>query len=308
VLVDEIIAMLTLKDGILTVGPLALVHEGSMKTGRFTIDDTGKVPHATIEVMATDVDYGGLFKALNITDKVEGRADIYVTSEGQGRTLRELMGAANGHLEIVAGPATWENRFIHLWASNLMTAMLSQAWRRERSTQYNCAAAYFDIQNGEMETDALLIDASDHSVAAAGTVNLGTEDLDAVVTPSPKSLTLLSLAVPVRLTGSLASPKVSTTPTSIAASKAWKVLDVADPIGLTLQVPRVIFGDKATAAGSPLENPCTAALQKEGKGTLTTRKVVTSGFEWVADLLRRAGSAGARLFQGQPGASVREGT
>ena len=308
VLVDEIIAMLTLKDGILTVGPLALVHDKSMKTGRFTVDGTSKVPHVAIEIMATSFDYGGLFTALKITDKVEGRADIYVTSEGHGRSLRELMGAANGHLEIVAGPATWENRLIHLWASNLMTAMLSQAWRRESFTQYNCGAAYFDIQNGEMETDALLIDASDHSLAAAGTVNLGTEEVDAVVTPSPKSLALLSLAVPVRVTGPLAAPQVSTTPTSIAASKAWKVLDTADPIGLTLQVPRVIFRDKTAAVGSPLENPCTAALQKEGKGTLTTRKVVTSGFEWVADLLRRAASAGIRLFQGQPSASAREGT
>ena len=307
-LVEETNAMLTMKDGVLTVGPLAWVLDGAMKTGRFTIDGTRKVPHVAIEIMAIALDYGGLFKALNITDKVEGHADIYLTAEGQGQDFREVMGSANGHLEIVAGQATWENRVIHLWASNLMTAMLSQAWRRERSSHYNCGAAYIDIQNGEMETDALLIDSSDHSVAAAGTLNLGTEDLDMVVTPSPKSLALLSLAVPVRLTGPLAAPKTSTSPTSIAASKAWKVLDIAVPIGLTLQVPRVILGDKATAAGSPLENPCTAALQREGKGTLTTRKVVTSGFEWVADLLRRGGSAGARLFQPRPSVSARDGT
>ncbi|MDF0673669.1 MAG: AsmA-like C-terminal region-containing protein [Nitrospira sp.] len=303
---DEVTAMLTLQDGVLTVGPLALSHNGSMKTGRFTIDGTGKVPHVTVGITAIDVDYGGLFKAFNITDKVEGHADIYLTAEGRGRDFREVLGAANGHLEIVAGPATWDNRLIHLWASNLMTAMLSQAWRRERASQYNCGAAYIDIQKGEMETDALLIDARDHSVAAVGMLNLGTEDLDMVLTPMPKSLALLSLAVPARLTGLLAAPRVSTSPTSIAASKAWKVLDIAVPIGLTLQVPRVIL--QATVAGSPLENPCTTALQPGGKGTLTTRKVVTSGFKWVAELLRRAGSAGIGLLQGRSGASAREGT
>ncbi|NGZ09688.1 MAG: AsmA family protein, partial [Nitrospira sp. LK70] len=213
---DEVTAMLTLKDGVLTVGPMALSHNGSTKTGRFTIDGTGKVPHVTVGITAIDVDYGGLFKAFNITDKVEGRADIYLAAEGQGQDVREVMGNANGHLEIVAGPATWENRLIHIWASNLMTAMLSQAWGRERASQYNCAAAYIDIQNGEMETDALLIDARDYSVAAAGLLNLGTEDLDLVLTPRPKSLDLLSLAVPVRLTGVLAAPKASSSPTSIA--------------------------------------------------------------------------------------------
>ncbi|MDF0666131.1 MAG: AsmA family protein [Nitrospira sp.] len=303
---DEVTALLTLKDGVLTVGPLALAHNGSTKTGRFTIDSTGKVPHVAMEITAIDVDYGGLFKAFNITDKAEGRADIYLTAEGRGRALREVMGAANGHLEIVAGPATWENRLIHLWASNLMTAMLSQTWRLERFSRYNCGAAYFDIRNGEVETDALLIDASDHSVAAAGTLNLGAEDLDAVLTPMPKSLALLSLAVPVRLAGPLAAPKASASPTSIAASKAWKVLDIAVPIGLTLQVPRVIL--QATVVRSPLENPCTVALRKGGKGTLTTRKVVTIGFGWVVDRLRRAGSAGARLFRSRPDASAGEGT
>lgn len=307
-LVEETNAMLTLKNGVLTVGPLALAHDGSMKTGRFTIDGTGKVPHVAIEITAIDVNYGGLFKAFNITDKVEGRADIYLTAEGQGRDIGEVVGAANGHLEIVAGPATWENRLIHLWASNLMTAMLSKAWSRGRASQYNCGATYIDIHNGEMDTGALLIDASDYSVAAAGTLNLGTEDLDLVVTPRPKSLALLSLAVPARLTGPLAAPKVSTTPTSIAASKAWKVLDVADPIGLTLWVPRVMVRANATADDHPLENPCTAALQPGGKEALTTRKVVTGGFKWVADRLRRVGSAGARLFQAQPGAPAGEGT
>lgn len=305
---DEVTAMLTLKDGVLTLGPLALSHNGSIKTGRFTIDGTGKVPHVAIEITAIDVDYGGLFKAFNVTDKVEGRADIYLKAEGRGRDVREVMGATNGHLEIVAGPATWENRLIHLWASNLMTAMLSQAWGRERASQYNCAAAYIDIQNGEMETDALLIDARDHSVAAAGLLNLGTEDLDAVLTPRPKSLALLSLAVPVRLTGVLAAPKASSSPTSIAASKAWKVLDIAVPIGLTLQVPRVILQAKSGVSGSPFENPCAAALQPGHKGALTTRKAVTSGFKWVADLLRRAGSAGVSLFQSRPDASAGEGT
>lgn len=35
-----------------------------------------------------------------------------------------------------AGPAKIANRYLALWASNLMTAMLSPAWRRENVTHF----------------------------------------------------------------------------------------------------------------------------------------------------------------------------
>jgi uncharacterized protein involved in outer membrane biogenesis len=302
---DDVIAMVTLKEGLLTAGPLAFTHEGAVTNGRVIVDSTRQVPHAEVEMTMTDLDYGGLFKAFKVTDKVEGSVDIALTAEGEGRSLRDLLVASNGHLDIVAGPAKVTNQYVELWASNLMTAMLSRAWNREEFTRYHCAAAYFDIHNGEMKTDALLIDAHDHSIAAAGMLNFGTEDLDVVVTPRPKDLALLSLAAPVRLTGPVARPNVSTKASSIAASKAWQVLDVADPIGTVLFVPRMIDEKEADSTVSRAENTCTAALQKGGEKALSTTKVVSSGFEWLADLMRGAGRAAVRFFGGETAASAR---
>ena len=239
--IEDVIAVLTLKDGILTAGPLEFGHLGSMTTGKLTVDGASTVPHAAVEITTTNLDYGGLLKAFKVTNLVEGITDLILATEGNGRSLRELAGTANGHLDIVAGPARLSTRYVELWASNLMTSMLSEAWHREKFAQYHCAAAYIDIQNGEMKTNSLLIDASDHSVVAAGTLNLGTEELDVVVTPRPKDLAFLSLAAPIRMTGPLSAPKISTNAQSIASSKAWQVLDVADPIGLALRVPRVIL-------------------------------------------------------------------
>jgi hypothetical protein len=228
-----------------------------------------------------------------------------LTAEGNGMSLRDLLVSATGQLDIIAGPAKVANRFVEVWASNLMTAMLSQAWHREEVTRYHCAAAYFDIHDGEMRTDALLVDAQDHSIAAAGVLNLSTEELDVVVTPKPRDLALLSLAAPVRLTGPMARPSVSTKASSIAASKAWQVLDVADPIGSIVSVPRVIHEEVAGRTVSRTENPCTAALQKGGEKTLSTTRVVSTGFGWLADLMRGTGSTIIRFFGGRTAASTR---
>jgi uncharacterized protein involved in outer membrane biogenesis len=296
---EDVIAVLTLKDGFLTAGPLEFGHRGSITTGKATVDGTSTVPHATVELTTTNLDYGGLLKAFKVTNMVEGSADVTLTTEGNGRSLRDLAGTANGHLDIVAGPAKLATRFVELWASNLLTAMLSQAWNRKQFSQYHCAAAYIDIDNGEMKTDSLLIDATDHSVAAVGTLNLGTEELDVVVTPRPNDLALLSMAAPIRMTGPLAAPNISTNIKSIASSKAWQVLDIADPIGLALRVPSVILDEKPAEAGSAAENPCIIALGRGGKDALSTKKVVQSGFNWFANLWRGAGSAVADSLKGQ---------
>ena len=169
---EDVIAVLTLKDGILTAGPLEFGHRGSVTTGKVTVDATSTVPRAAVEIATRNLDYGGLLKAFKVSNMVEGSADVTLTAEGYGRSLRDLAGTANGHLDIVAGPAKVATRFLELWVSNLMTAMLAQAWHRERFTQYHCAAAHIDIHKGEMKTDSLLIDASDHSIAAAGTLDL----------------------------------------------------------------------------------------------------------------------------------------
>jgi hypothetical protein len=305
---DDVIAMVTLKEGLLTAGPVAFTQEGATTTGRLTVDSTRPLPHAAVEITTVNLDYGRLFKAFKVTDVVEGNVDITLAAEGHGRSLNDLLAAANGRLDVVAGPAKIANRYLELWAPNIMTAMLSQSWRRESVTQYRCAAAFFDIRDGEMKTDAFLLDASDHSVAAAGQLDLGTEDLDVVAIPKPKDLALLSLAVPVRLTGPLAAPNVSTKAASIAASKAWQTLNIVDPVGVTLRVPDIVQWEKKAGAASPVGNPCILALRKTGTGTLSTVKVVKTGFEWLADFVRGAGSSVANFFGGHTAASVKEGT
>jgi len=288
----DVVGMVVLTDGQLRIGPVALTHHGAVTTGLLVVDATREVPHAELEITTTNLDYGGLFKAFKVRDLVEGSADITVTSEGNGRSLRDLLAGVNGRLEIVAGPAKMATRFVELWTSNLMTAMLSQAWHREDVSQYRCAAGSFDLRHGEMRTDGLLIEASDYSLAGAGTLEFATEELDLVITPKPKDLALISLAVPIRLTGPLADPDVSTNAQSIAASKAWQVLNVEDPIGLALQVPRVVFGKPAAFD----ENPCATALHKRKKGTLSTERIVRTGLQRLTDFWRDAGSAVGRAL------------
>jgi uncharacterized protein involved in outer membrane biogenesis len=296
---EDVIAVLTLNDGLLTAGPILFNHEGAVTTGLLTCDASHELPRVAIDIATTGLDYGGLFKAFGVTDKVEGHVDVSFSAQGTGHSLRELAAGANGRLEIVAGPSRVAGRYLDMWAGNLMTAMFSQAWKRDEQTQYHCAAGSFDIRNGEMQTNGLLVDATDYSLGAAGAVALNTEEMDMVVIPKPKDLALLSLAAPIRLSGPLASPHVSSNASSIADSKAWQILDVADPIGVVLRVPRVVLRDENHAMDNSGVNPCLAALKKSDKGRLPTVKAFQSGFGWMTNVLRDSVSMGDRHLAGE---------
>ena len=65
--------------------------------------------------------------------------------------------------------------------------------------------------DGIAKTDKLLLDTSRLTVAGSGTLDLDSEELDLVLSPRPKQARLVSVANPVRVTGTLSDPNVAVT-------------------------------------------------------------------------------------------------
>ncbi len=115
------------------------------------------------------------------------------------------------------------------------------------------------------------MDAPTYTVAGIASLDLGSEQVDAVYTPRSKNLTLLSVATPVRVTGPMSDPKVSTNPAKIAESTAWQFIHVTDPVGRVVRIPDAFSSDEdGTAQGNGEQpegeaNACVAALATKDK-------------------------------------------
>ena len=133
---------------------------------------------------------------------------------------------------------------------------LSKAWEKEEVTQLNCAVGYFDINEGEIQSDAILIDTQRITIGGFGTLNLGSEKIDLILVPQPKDPTLVTLGHPVRVTGHLSDPDVTSDRLRIAQGGGWYLLGLVNPIGLTLVIPKIA----GTTMGTGKENPCAAAM------------------------------------------------
>jgi uncharacterized protein involved in outer membrane biogenesis len=122
----------------------------------------------------------------------------------------------------------------------------------ELDTPVSCAVAQFDLKNGLATAQALLLDTRRVTVTGSGTVNLANEVLALRLDPKPKEVSLLSLANPVLVGGTLSDPTFRPDPAGVAKGLGGAALGLAmGPIGLL--IPFV-------SAGTGDNNPCAKLL------------------------------------------------
>ena len=248
---------LTLEDGLLKMGPLRGTLWHGTFDGKIRLDATQYVPTLDVRLKIQDLDLGFLDDTVGVTDLVNGDIDlIKLNLKSRGTTLHEVLNRANGEAELVEGPIEITNDYVDLWAADIFRYTLTKAWDKEEATKTNCAVGYFDIKEGEIQSDAILIDTEEITVGGFGTLDLDSEKIDLILVPKPKKPTLATLAHPVRVTGHLSDPDVSSDKLRIAQGGGWYLLGLVNPIGLTLVIPKIA----GTTFGTGEENPCVAAM------------------------------------------------
>ncbi len=245
----EISVKIKLRNGHLIVSPLEAVLAGGQISSNLDLDARTTPPVASLQLAVKDLDYGHLLDVLDVKD-IEGVGDIEINVTSRGATLHSLLRQANGKAKFVSEAGKIGRGDFDLWAADLVTTMLSPKWQRQKSTEFNCLVARFDVTNGAAQTSPILLDTTRITVAAIGTLDLGTEQLDMVLTPAPKRASFISLATPVKVTGTLVEPKVSITKKSKFKSFSKILLPFVNPAFL------VYSGDLGTGG----ENACEAAI------------------------------------------------
>jgi uncharacterized protein involved in outer membrane biogenesis len=227
---------------------------GSRISGGYDLNAAVKPPLTKFQLNAKDLNYGHLFKSMGLADLLEGGADLYLDLSGSGATRYSFFENAEGRITVIAGPGKISGRRIDLWAADLIPTMLSTRWRRENVTETNCLVAHIKLGEGLAKIEDLLLDTQRIRIAASGIVNLETEELDLIVAPRPKRASLVSLANPVRIRGTLAEPEVSVTriPRGRRLAAVGLLAGLVNPAFLILAL-------SDTGTGSA--NPCDTAVE-----------------------------------------------
>ena len=266
--VSDVSVHLALARGKLAIQPLKAALAGGSIDAKVTLDAGPATPELAIEANAKDIDANTLMTQLGNAGMVENaKAGLHANLKGRGKSMREMMASLDGTMGVVSGPGRIGSKWVDAMGADLMKLFALSGGGNV--SQLNCIAAPFNVRGGVARTNAILFDTGRMTVRGEGDINLGTERLDLLLTPKPKDAALVSLAVPVRVTGSLASPAVAPDPASVAKGVAGAVIgSTVNPLGLL--APLVSGGSAepnpcatGAAARTPAQQPAQGGMQQQ---------------------------------------------
>ena len=173
---------------------------------------------------------------------------------GFGVGLRELLTHADGRLEIVGEKGVLVDKYLRLWGEDIVRQVIPTNWFEKEQTNLNCVVGRFNMQDGKLKSDAILVDTERVTIAGTGVIDLANEQLEFVLTPDPKQASLISLATPVKIGGSLAKPEVQPHKLGTAWTIGSLLVGLGNPTLLLTRFAKL---------GSLGQNPCLDVIGKE---------------------------------------------
>ena len=252
----DLVSKVRLKDGRFKSSLSITGFTGAEIRKEFDINGAVKPPLNQIQLNVKDLDYGFYQRKMLNRDLIEGRVDLYVNLSGPGATRRSFLGNADGRITIIAGPGKITGRRLDLWASDLIPTLLSPRWQRQPVTDMNCMVAHIELKDGLAKIEDILLDTRRITIAGSGILDLETEELELFLAPRPKRASLVSLANPVEITGTLSQPEVS-----VARLPRRRWLGRGAGIAGSFINPAflvLVLSD----TGTGVANPCVAAVER----------------------------------------------
>jgi uncharacterized protein involved in outer membrane biogenesis len=210
------------------------------------------------KIDAKGVNLGPLLETMQVTNILhQGKTDLNVDVRGAGRSMRALMASLDGVSTLHVGEGEIESKYVDLLGADAVR-VLTPLQGSQAQTKLNCVVGRYEIKNGVVTSKVNVTDTGRMTVVGDGTVNLGTEQLALMFTPAPKDAALISLAVPIRVGGTLAEPSFSPDTAAALKGAAGAVAGslLLGPAGVVL--PFVSGGQRGT------QDPCGQALAAAG--------------------------------------------
>ena len=249
-----------LKDGQLSA-PLSAAYRGVPINAAVTANGGSRA--VSLDARTTSLDLGQLFKDLDVTDLLSVKADIAAKLNGRGKSLHDIAASLNGMTNLATGQGTVNSKMFATVSGDLATALIPSGSNTDKA-KLVCALSAFSFQGGVGTSKALAVETDSLITTGGGTINLGTEQIDLLLKPKPKNPSLVSLAFPIRVSGSLSAPSAGLDKAGAAMGVATAVGGVALTGGVGALLPLMSSGNEGAAGSGGCAKLAAAAAQDSG--------------------------------------------
>lgn len=206
--VDDLEAELMLEDGILRLEPAGFgVADGTVD---LWISLYGAQNPVQIDMLTQirDVSLKGAFRGSDYARETGGKIDGRIELSGRGNSLHEMLDTADGTSFLVMSDGNISALFLEAFSLDAAEA-LGLYVEGDTEVPLNCLATDFEVTEGVAQTRLGILATTDSVIELGGDLDLGKEQLDLVVTPHPKDVSLLNLRSKVHVEGDFTDPSIS---------------------------------------------------------------------------------------------------
>jgi AsmA family protein len=277
---------LALKDGRLSTKDLQFeIENGGLVSAGVKIEAASEPASVALEMRARGFTLGKFLRASRVTDVLDGSVNLDAELSGRGASPQQIAASLEGNASAAMGKALLRNKNAELIAADLLPRLLPLGNRRT-TTKINCFVSRFDIASGIATSRLLLLDTEAVTVTGGGTIDLGTETLDLLFKPEAKDPSLVSLAVPVRLGGSLLGPTVRPDEAALALRIGGAALALVNPLLLIPALGSLGTGEAAPCLTAMSGDAGRASPQRAPSAIESISQGVTGGIRSIEEGLR----------------------
>ena len=210
---------LTLEDGQLTFEPLRFDLADGKLVSTIRLDGRTDVLAGELELNVRNIRLNQLLSRFDIdVAEIEVEQEGVGTFSGQadlevrGNSIQELAGSADGEVAFIMSGGQINALILEAIGLDVgeAVALLLSGEEEEQSEMVpiQCFVARFEVQDGVMQTKALVLETSDSTITGRGQIDLGKETLSLELLAHPKDASALTASTPVRIEGTFKNPEI----------------------------------------------------------------------------------------------------
>lgn len=201
---NSVAAKIDLQNGILNA-PVKASLGKNIVGGVIKANGASKPPQISIAMSAPNVDMADMLLTIGAPAFLSGSARAEFVFNSSGYSMHNLAGGANGVLNIIASGGTVSSSD----AAGLSSGLMQLFAPKGGNNALNCLVARFNINNGVMRDNGILIDSIATGIAGHGNFNLGLETINMQLHAKPKIVNVGGVLPPVEVSGTFAHPSVA---------------------------------------------------------------------------------------------------
>lgn len=195
-------------DGNAVLSKLNMSVAGGTISGKMGLDARKDNPLATAELFVKNLDLATFFQNSEYIQTTGGKVGGKVTLQGNGRSLAEVFGGADGAIELGMTGGSFSELILALADLDIQNALFLYITEDHR-IPVRCVAGGLTFSNGNAKFSRTLIDTKESVIYVKGNIDLKAQTLKTELDADSKVVSVLNIPAPVLIQGKIRKPKFS---------------------------------------------------------------------------------------------------